>query len=383
MAVAETNCQSGADANIVDALTAAPEAWILVRQSCDSDSLRRVVVSSPTFLIGRHPSSHLTIADPTVSGRHAELVLVDQDLFIRDLNSTNGTLLNGRRIQNLTGLKNGDAIHVGSVMFTLHRAADLESKQTVQADVTTEAIAQLQFDKLLKRPGLRPYYQPIVRLDDQTRIGYEVLSRSFLVGLETPERMFKVAAQRTSEAELSNVCRSEGLRVGEALGLNMKFYLNTHPVELQDFKLITSLTNLRREYPRSEIVIEVHEAAVASIEYLRELKAAVTDLGMDLAYDDFGSGQARLKELFDVPPDVLKFDLKFINGLTFASAQQRSTIQSLLKLVRDLNVIPLAEGVETEEEASICHEIGFELAQGYLFGRAEPVSHWTVLDKAE
>ncbi|MBL8814837.1 MAG: EAL domain-containing protein [Planctomyces sp.] len=360
-----------------------PEAWILMRQSCDSDSLKRVVVSSPSFLIGRHPSSHLTVADPTVSGRHAELVLVNQDLFIRDLNSTNGTLLNGRRIQNLTGLKNGDVIHIGSVMFTLHRAAEFGSTATVTADVSAEAIAQLQFDKLLKRPGLRPFFQPIVRLDDHSRIGFEVLSRSFLVGLETPERMFKVAAQRTSEAELSSVCRSEGLRVGEALGLDMKFYLNTHPVELQDFQLIKSLANLRREYPQAQIVIEVHEAAVASIAYLSELKAAVADLGMELAYDDFGSGQARLKELFDVPPDVLKFDLKFINGLTFASVQQKNTIQSLLRLVRDLNVAPLAEGVETAEEAAICHELGFELAQGYLFGRAEPVSHWTADDKTK
>jgi hypothetical protein len=95
-----------------------------------------------------------------------------------------------------------------------------------------------------------------------------------------------------------------------------------------------------------------------------------------LAYDDFGSGQARLKELFEVPPDVLKFDLKFVQGLPFTTAQHRATIQSLIRIVKDLNVVPLAEGVETVDEASVCFDLGFELAQGYLFGRAEAASHW-------
>ena len=98
---------------------------------------------------------------------------------------------------------------------------------------------------------------------------------------------------------------------------------------------------------------------------------------MGLAYDDFGAGQARLKELFEVPPDVLKFDLKFVHGIAFSPPQHRATIQSLIRIVRDLNVVPLAEGVETTEEAVVCQELGFELAQGYLFGHAETASHWT------
>ena len=83
-----------------------------------------------------------------------------------------------------------------------------------------------------------------------------------------------------------------------------------------------------------------------------------------------------LKELFEVPPDVLKFDVKFVHGLPFTTPQHRATIQSLIRIVKDLNVVPLAEGVETVDEASVCFELGFELAQGYLFGRAESAAHW-------
>lgn len=349
--------------------------WVLVKSAGDNASNQRVNVVAPTFAVGRHPSSNLCLSDSTVSGRHAEVLTINRDLFVRDLNSTNGTLLNGRRIQHLTGLRSGDVLHFGSVMFTLQSSTDECTSSTVTADVSAEALAHLQFEKLLRRPALRPYFQPIVRLSDSGRVGFEVLSRSYLLGLETPEKMFRVAASKNVEAQLSQVCRTEGLRIGETLPAT-QFYLNTHPAEMAGVELFPSLEQLRAEFPTTRIVLEVHEGAVASSALLRDLRRITTDLEMGLAYDDFGSGQARLKELFEVPPDVLKFDMKFAHGLPFTTAQHRATIQSLIRIVKDLNAVPLAEGVETVDEASVCFDLGFELAQGYLFGRAEAASHW-------
>ena len=82
-------------------------------------------------------------------------------------------------------------------------------------------------------------------------------------------------------------------------------------------------------------------------------------------------------ELIEVPPDILKFDVKFVQGLSCAATSRRTTVASLIGIVKDLNVIPLAEGIETEQAAAICRDLGFELAQGYLFGRAAPADHWT------
>ena len=367
-------CSSGLGAESIGA--ALPEGlWVLVRSTTDNNSNHRVNVVGPSFAVGRHPSSNLCLCDPTVSGRHAEVLTINRDLFVRDLNSTNGTLLNGRRIQHLTGLRSGDVLHFGSVMFTLQSSTDECTSSTVTADVSSEALAHLQFEKLLRRPALRPYCQPIVKLSDTSRVGFEVLSRSYLLGLETPDKMFRVAATKNVEVELSQVCRTEGLRIGETLP-STQFYLNTHPSEMVGLELFSSLEQLRAEFPTMQIVLEVHEGAVASSALLRDIRKATSDLKIGLAYDDFGSGQARLKELFEVPPDVLKFDMKFVQGLPFTTAQHRATIQSLIRIVKDLNVVPLAEGVETVDEASVCFDLGFELAQGYLFGRAEAASHW-------
>lgn len=350
--------------------------WALSAPAGGENTAPRVAITDQPFSVGRNPSCSLPISNSTVSGLHAEFVLAGERLLVRDCDSTNGTLLNGKPIHTVENLKDGDILHFGNAMYVVHQGIMPVGMATVCADTADEALAQVQFATLLARPGVLPRYQPIVDLNKGTHIGYEVLARSQFLGLETPAKMFQVAAQRMSEAELSRVCRLEGLKGAANLELGYQLYLNTHPAELNRPELIESVRSLRNLYPKQAIVLEVHESGVTSIDFLRGLRSELNDLNIGLAYDDFGSGQARLMELIEVPPDVLKFDVSLVQGLPTASASHRSTIGSLIRIVQDLNVTPLAEGVETEEEAAICRELGFELAQGFLFGRGEPATHW-------
>ena len=358
-----------ASATAADASTAAiastDVAWAMYGNLFKGGTAQRILIQAQPFTIGRHVDNVLCISDGTVSGCHAELLLAGNQILVRDQNSTNGTLLNGRRIQTVEGLRDGDILHFGDVMFTIHQEELSAATKTVSSDAAGEAIAQVQFGMLLNRPGVEPYFQPIVRLDTQDCIGYEVLSRSQFIGLETPEKMFRIAAQRTSEAALSRVCRTEGLRASTALGKEQHLYLNTHPAELNQKELFASLHDLRERHPDQSIVLEVHESGVTSVNFLKSLRCLLNDLGFGLAYDDFGAGQARLDELIEVPPDVLKFDVKLVQGLSTASDSRRSTVAGLIRIVKDLNVIPLAEGVETQEESDICRQLGFQLAQGH------------------
>ena len=284
--------------------------------------------------------------------------------------------MNGRRLLTVETLRDGDILHFGNVMFTVHHDNAAMAAETVTSDAAGDAIAQVQFNTLMQRPGVDPYFQPIVKLHDHERIGFEVLSRSQFIGLETTAKMFKIAAQRTSEAALSRICRIEGMRASCKLGRDLKFYLNTHPVELNDEDLFDSLFVLREQYPDQSIMLEIHESAVTSLDFLRKLRKILNELNVGLAYDDFGSGLARLTELIEVPPDVLKFDVQPVRGLPTATAARRSTIAGLIGIVQDLNVVTLAKGIETIEEAEICRDMGFELAEGYLFGKGKPVHKW-------
>ncbi|MCA9059958.1 MAG: EAL domain-containing protein [Planctomycetaceae bacterium] len=351
--------------------------WLLRRQSHNGVVEQQIAITLPVFSIGRSASSHLSLNDPTVSSRHAELVLIDDDLFVRDVNSTNGTMLNGRPVTGLFPVRHRDILHFGSVMCTICQPVEESLSSTVSADVSADALGQLQFDKLLQRPALQPFFQPIRQLKSENLVGFEILIRSTLIGLETPEKMFRIAEQRNSQIALSQLCRSEGLRIGEMLGQQFRFFLNTHPSEVGTETLFESLVQLRTEAPDLRVVVEIHEATSVSTQVLHQIRQVTRGLDMELAYDDFGSGQARIIELFEIPPDFLKFDMKFIRSLATARTVHRETVKSLLRIIDDLGVIAIAEGVESADEADICQQLGFSLAQGFLFGRAMPAAHWS------
>ena len=106
---------------------------------------------------------------------------------------------------------------------------------------------------------------------------------------------------------------------------------------------------------------------------MRELHAELRELDMRLAYDDFGAGENRLVELVEAPPDFLKFDISLVRDLDVSEHRQQ-LLASLLKVTRDLNITSVAEGIETAGEAEACQRAGFELAQGFFFGRPAPAA---------
>jgi EAL domain-containing protein (putative c-di-GMP-specific phosphodiesterase class I) len=352
------------------------DAWQLSGQPTAGAPTQTAVVCSQRFFVGRQPDNDLSVVNPTVSKRHAEFVWSDGELSVRDLGSTNGTFINGRRVRDLERVRDGDRLQFGTAAFTASRCGQSQSWATVSEDVAALAHACMQFDRLLSEPAAVPYFQPIVRMSDCGRIGYEVLARSSLSGLESPAQMFRVAAELGMEKELSCLMRREGLRVGQALGADKHLYLNTHPVELYDRAILDSISQLRAEFPETIIVLEVHEAAIASLGLWADLRARCGDLGIRLAFDDFGIGQSRLVELAEAPPHVIKFDMRMIRGIDGFPPERRQMIKSLVEMARGLDVVALAEGVETAEEAAACRDVGFELVQGYYFGRPSPADAW-------
>jgi EAL domain-containing protein (putative c-di-GMP-specific phosphodiesterase class I) len=126
---------------------------------------------------------------------------------------------------------------------------------------------------------------------------------------------------------------------------------------------------LRAENPDIKITIEIHEAAVTDRASMLHFRKILQEIGMKLSYDDFGAGQGRLLELGEVPPDVLKFDMQLIRGIDTASAKRQELLATLVRMARDLGATPLTEGVETANEHQTCQQLGFELGQGFYYGR--------------
>ncbi len=364
------------DLHTTHAAKADLSAWALCGRVGPDQPVMRVVLTDNVFSIGRHDQNRLCLPNQTVSSRHAELISIPEGLLVRDLGSTNGTFVNGKRVEGSQLAGAGDILQFGSSIFHLESADHATKPLTEKVEVGSDCLGRLQFVKLFQTAALNPYFQPVVNLQDMSRVGFEALARSELVGLETPQIMFEVAAERNAEIELSCLVRREALHLARLLSPDEQIFLNTHPRELGDPEFLESIHELRETFPEQSLVLEIHEAAVTDLDLLHRIRETLLALGIGLSYDDFGAGQARLLELGEVPPDVLKFDNQLIHDLPCATRERQRLVECLVTVTKEMGILALAECVETEAEVQLCRELGFDLAQGFYFGAPAPIGEW-------
>ena len=348
--------------------------WYLCGAVTAGERIRETVISKSRFRAGRRSTCDMRLTWPTVSGLHAEFITTANSLFLRDLGSTNGTRVNGRRITTDAVLSEDDVIQLGGAEFRVCCHGEDDAGGTVKWDAHGLPSRLIGFEKLINGTGLIPHYQPIVNLSDASTVGFEVLARSQVPEFPTPREMFESAEQLDREQDLSEACRTAGVKNGQGMPVNQTLFLNTHPAELQGEGLIRSLETLRATAPDQSLSLEIHEAAVTDLYAMAELRKRLNDLNIDLAYDDFGAGQARMLDLVEVPPDVLNFDISLVRDINNASPKRHKMVQTMVAMVRDFGIVPLAEGVETSSEAETCLDLGFETAQEFYFGH--PAASW-------
>jgi EAL domain-containing protein (putative c-di-GMP-specific phosphodiesterase class I) len=352
------------------------DVWFLSGPTQVGEGVVHSPVDGNPYIVGRKTGVSLKIQFRTVSGNHAMLWVEKGTLFLRDLGSTNGTFINGNRVDQgeTIPLSEEDLVHFAEAPFRIRRQSPTGmTNGTIAENVCDQALALVQFDRLMNERLVRPHYQTIVDLNDGRGLGFEVLGRGSVFGLESVGAMFQAAEQLNLEVELSQLLRWEGIRIGRDLPDAPMLFVNTHPREIEDTDgLIQSLVAVRKMTGNTELVLEIHESAVTDMARLQSLMSAMKSLDIRMAYDDFGSGQARLAELIEARPDYVKFDISLIRNIDKADSSRRQMLKTLVKMVCDLEIMSLAEGIETATEAATCRDLGFNLGQGYFFGRPSP-----------
>jgi EAL domain-containing protein (putative c-di-GMP-specific phosphodiesterase class I) len=345
------------------------EKWELEAKGANGEPWITPISCNP-FRIGRRDDCELRLPSESISRLHAEIRMTDFGIWIKDCGSTNGTFVNFHRIADEQQLKAGDVVHFASLEFRVGRVEDVEDRtdRTIMVNPYVERL-----DQLISNKAVIPHFQPIVRLLDNSIIGYELLGRVSYEGVPTSiPQLFYIAKQLGRDVELSLLFRDSGIAhiVGSKAG--GLIFFNTVPKEMDVEGLGKSLALLRRMAPQLELVMEIHENAITDIGTIRKLREVLRELDIKLAYDDFGAGQSRLLELMDAPPDVLKFDISLVRNIHLRSPSSLRMVGALVGMAKDLGVLVLAEGIEVAEEAEVCRQIGFDLAQGYYFGKPAP-----------
>jgi diguanylate cyclase (GGDEF)-like protein len=239
--------------------------------------------------------------------------------------------------------------------------------------VDARRLMELELRTAVEREQLELHYQPVVDARTNLVCAVEALVRwrHPVRGLVPPDRFIPLAEETgliipMGEWILQKACADASTwpnDIAIAVNLSAVQFKRGDLFDVILCALIESgLKPDRLELEITETVLLENEQEFLTT--IRQLK----NIGISIALDDFGTGYSSLSYLTKFPFDKIKIDRSFTQGIGKRSDCD-AIISSVLTLARGLNISITAEGVETEEQATLLRNAGVDLLQGYLFGR--------------
>jgi EAL domain-containing protein (putative c-di-GMP-specific phosphodiesterase class I)/GGDEF domain-containing protein len=370
-----------------------------------SELLRRAVedigqVLPSDAIVGRI-GDELVVVQPVADGslspeeQRAELVPERAIEVARSLALTVGRAINAGRYF-LDGVEVSLQAHAGlsvapwdgDAIPELFRRASLSAREAV-ANGTTDAVWHANTHTLTgadlalladlgmaeERGELTLVFQPQVAASSG-----EVVSVEALLRWKSPTRgdvspgLFIPLAERTGLINrLTEWVLPEALNTQvrwRRQGLEISTSVNLSPVSMTRQDLAESvLEELRiRSLPPSCLTLEITETAVTNLVHAVLRLTPLREQGIQISVDDFGSGNTSLSSLPHLPLDELKVDQQFVRR-SRESHNDLAIVRTIIELAQRLDLVCVAEGVETEELYVDMVGLGFDLLQGYFVAK--------------
>ncbi|HWA89387.1 MAG TPA: EAL domain-containing protein [Rhizomicrobium sp.] len=214
-------------------------------------------------------------------------------------------------------------------------------------------------------------YQPVVSLRDGALSHYEVLARF----------------EPSGTAETIRLVEQMGLADPFDLSVALKTLSVLKSEKDSNFRLAFNVSGATIANPESagmlagflagekalagRVLIEITESAeIADLDAAAKAIKQIRDLGIRVGLDDFGAGAASLHYLHALPVDFVKFDGSLVEKMG-RSERDDTLLRGMVKLCKELKLTTVAEFIETPEQAQRARQMGFDLGQGFHFGRAD------------
>ena len=247
-----------------------------------------------------------------------------------------------------------------------------------QGEMNVHIIQNL--DRALKEGWVKVYYQPIVRAANGKVCDEEALARwidpqfgflspgVFIPALEEAKLIYKLDLYVVEQV-------LKKMKEQERLGM----YLVPQSINLSrmDFESCDIVEEICRRVDEagvdhSMITVEITESIIGSnFEFMKEQIARFRKLGFPVWMDDFGSGYSSLDGLNQIPFDLIKFNMRFMERFDEGD-EGKIILTELVKMAMSLKIETVCEGVEKAEQVEFLREIGCTRIQGFYYGRPVP-----------
>lgn len=244
--------------------------------------------------------------------------------------------------------------------------------------VWKRAKTELELRRALKDGEIQCHFQPIVCIADGRISGVEALARWVhpIQGILPPGEFIPVAEETGLIAEIDAVVFRQACMVVAAwnrcsLDAPLTLSVNISARTFAGPDLAAGVASVLRDsgIAVDYLYLEITETMLAEdIESTSEAVNRLEGLGVKLAIDDFGTGYSSLLYLKRFPVGVLKIDRSFTVGLG-GDRENEVIVDAVIGIARSLGIKVIAEGVETEYQATVLASLGCYYAQGYLYGR--------------
>ncbi len=257
----------------------------------------------------------------------------------------------------------------GNRVLTIEQSTVLRTGSVaVQVGRPAELFAALEEGRVI------PFFQPIVHLQTQEIIGYEILSRLIAPdGTIIPACEFYDALETLPPFEQIQFDQRVLVQAFERLRAHSAglIFINLSPAFIVLQQQFEDLCNqiMRAEFPPRQIVFEISERAVfRDLQGLQRMVFLAQDLGFRFAVDDFGSGFSSFQYFRMLPIDFLKVDGSYIRGIHL-SLDNRRFLEAFILLAHHFGIEIIAEHVQNEADLMLIRRMGVPYGQGFLLGR--------------
>ncbi|MCL1123178.1 EAL domain-containing protein [Shewanella surugensis] len=227
----------------------------------------------------------------------------------------------------------------------------------------------LKQQQIIKNFRIKMAFQPIIDIVSHAVIAHEALVRGEFG--ESAETVLSHVAP-SHQYQFDQQCRFRAIQTAVALHLEKRLFVNFCPNVVKSPSLhmqsLNQLTN-HFNFPKTQLVLELTEAEeIIDLNKVIELRKVYRKNGLKVAIDDFGSGYAGLGWLVKIHPDIVKLDMSLIQNIDL-DKYKRAIVQGIIVTCQQLDIMLLAEGIETMTEYLTLKKLGIRYMQGYFFSK--------------